>query len=242
MDGVDPPRGFAFAWYKINSIDLGVYAVHLKSNLIIHGDKATETQKNIHKREVAIEQILNHIHAVIAPAMPMVKSFVVGGDFNTNLDQAEFAQEKTLVKLTTAGFRNIWEGASLMQRITHPGSGPYPDCTFDYLFASNLVPAKPQIIQSKASDHLPVTCDFSPSGAVVTQSTPVSTNKVTAPPPAAAQQFVTLTQPVRIKIPYGETILPRGLKLPVVSRNGQTVVVKYLEETPAIPVSATDLH
>src|SRR5213079_3458423 len=29
-----------------------------------------------------------------------------GVDFNTNLDQPEFAQEKTLVKLTAAGFHN----------------------------------------------------------------------------------------------------------------------------------------
>jgi len=34
MNGVDPPRGFAFAWFKIGSSDIGVYSVHLKSNLI----------------------------------------------------------------------------------------------------------------------------------------------------------------------------------------------------------------
>jgi hypothetical protein len=193
---------------------------------------------------VAIDQLLNHIHDVITPSMPAVKSFVVGGDFNTNLDQAEFAQEKTLVKLTAAGFRNVWEGAPLLQRVTHPGSGPYPDATFDYLFGFNLSPARPQITSSKASDHLPVTCDFSLGGAVVAQSTPTTTNKTTTtstPPPATTAQFVTLTQPVKIKIPYGETVLPRGLKLPVLSRNGQTVTVKYLDQTPAIPVSATDL-
>jgi endonuclease/exonuclease/phosphatase family metal-dependent hydrolase len=245
MAGVDPPRGFAFAWYKINGIDVGVYAVHLKSNLIMKSDKAAETQKNIRKREVAIDQLLNHIHDVITPSMPAVKSFIVGGDFNTNLDQAEFAQEKTLVKLTAAGFRNVWEGAPLLQRVTHPGSGPYPDATFDYLFGFNLAPARPQITSSKASDHLPVTCDFSlGGGAVVAQSTPAPTNNSTpasVPSPSAAPQFLTLTQPVKIKIPYGETVLPRGLKLPVITRNGQTVTVKYLDQTPAIPVSATDL-
>jgi hypothetical protein len=47
---------------------------------------------------------------------------------------------------------------------------------------------------------------------------------------------------VKIKIPYGETVLPRGLKLPVLSRNAQSVTVKYLDETPAIPISATDLQ
>lgn len=241
MGGVDPPRGFAFAWYKINGTDLGVYAVHLKSNLIMHGDHATETQKNIRKREVAIDQLLNHIHGVITPSMPAVKSFVVGGDFNTNLDQAEFAQEKTLVKLTAAGFRNVWEGAPLLQRVTHPGSGPYPDATFDYLFAKNLSLSRAQITQSRASDHLPVTCDFNLGGAIAQNPqmpaiTPTQSASSTVP------QFVTLTQPVKIKIPYGETILPRGLKLPVLSRNGQNVTVKYLDETPLIPISATDLQ
>ena len=39
MNGVDPPRGFAFAWFKIGNADVGVYSVHLKSNLIIRGDR-----------------------------------------------------------------------------------------------------------------------------------------------------------------------------------------------------------
>jgi endonuclease/exonuclease/phosphatase family metal-dependent hydrolase len=248
MDGVDPPRGFAFAWFKIAGTDVGVYSLHLKSNLIMKSDKAAEGQKNIRKREVAIEQLLNHVRDVIAPAMPMVKSFVVGGDFNTNLDQPDFAAEKTLSTLTAAGFRNSMEGASRLQRVTHPGKGPYPDATFDYLFGSNLIPVKPQITASKASDHYPVTCDFSLGGSYA-QTTPAAvtaanTTNTTAPTPAQppAPQFVTLTQPVKIKIPYGETVLPRGLKLAVISRNGQTLTVKYLDATPTIPVGSTDLQ
>jgi len=64
MEGVDPPRGFAFAWFKIGGTDVGVYSLHLKSNLIIHGDKATEARKNIRKREVAVDQLLNHIRGL----------------------------------------------------------------------------------------------------------------------------------------------------------------------------------
>jgi len=253
MDGVDPPRGFAFAWFKIGGTDVGVYSLHLKSNLIMKSDKTVEAHKNVRKREVAIDQLLNHIRDVIAPKLPMVKSFVVGGDFNTNVDQPDFAQEKTLSTLTAAGFRNSMEGAAPVQRITHPGSGPYPDATFDYLFGSNLVPAKPLITPSKASDHYPVTCDFSLGGAYVQspQTTPAPSRSQVQPgnddgkraaPPSSAPQFVTLTQPVKIKILYGETVLPRGLKLPVLSRNGQTVTVKYLDETPTIPIAATDLR
>ena len=50
MNGVDPPRGFAFAWFKIGNENIGVYSVHLKSNLITHGDKEAETANNIRKR------------------------------------------------------------------------------------------------------------------------------------------------------------------------------------------------
>jgi endonuclease/exonuclease/phosphatase family metal-dependent hydrolase len=244
MEGVDPPRGFAFAWFKIGGVDVGVYALHLKSNLIMKSDKVTEAHKNIRKREVAIDQLLNHIHDVIGVSMPSVKSFVVGGDFNTNLDQADFAQEKTLVKLSGAGFRSAVEGAPLLQRITHPGSGPYPDATFDYLFGANLVPGHTQITPSKASDHYPVTCDFSlGSGSFArTVPPPAVTTHSPARAPTTAQQFVTLTQPVRIKIPYGETVLPRGLKLAILSRNADTVTVSYLDQHQVIPISATDLH
>jgi endonuclease/exonuclease/phosphatase family metal-dependent hydrolase len=247
MEGVDPPRGFAFAWFKIGGVDIGVYALHLKSNLIMKSDKAAEAQKNIRKREVAIDQLLNHIRDMIGPSLPAVKSFVVGGDFNTNVDQADFQEEKTLTKLTAAGFRNSVEGAPLAQRITHPGSGPYPDATFDYLFGLNLAPAKPLITASKASDHYPVTCDFSPSGTLVNATAAPPTKPVTSAPVETqatppAPQFVTLIQPVKIKIAYGEAVLPRGLKLPVISRNGQNVTVKYLEETPQIPITATDLR
>jgi hypothetical protein len=49
MNGVDPPRGFAFAWFKIGNEDIGVYSLHLKSNLVTHGNREVETAKNIRK-------------------------------------------------------------------------------------------------------------------------------------------------------------------------------------------------
>jgi hypothetical protein len=47
MEGIDPPRGFAFAWFKIGTADIGVYSLHLKSNRITHGNKEIETGQNI---------------------------------------------------------------------------------------------------------------------------------------------------------------------------------------------------
>jgi hypothetical protein len=52
MEGIDPPRGFAFAWFKIGNADIGVYSLHLKSNLVTHGNVEIEAAQNIRKREV----------------------------------------------------------------------------------------------------------------------------------------------------------------------------------------------
>ncbi len=126
VEGIDPPRGFAFAWFKIGNADIGVYSLHLKSNLVTHGNAEIETAQNIRKREVSIQQLLAHIHDVIGTVIPSIKGLIVGGDFNTNHDQAMFAAEKTLDPLINAAFRSVFEGIPLEQRITHPGSHGVP--------------------------------------------------------------------------------------------------------------------
>jgi endonuclease/exonuclease/phosphatase family metal-dependent hydrolase len=160
MNGVDPPRGFAFAWFKIGNEDIGVYSVHLKSNLITHGDREAETAKNIRKREVAIAQLLTHIRDVIGTTMPTIKGVVIGGDFNTNHDQAMFTAERTLDSLADAGYQNGFEGLALSERVTHPGSHGFPDATFDFIFAKGLTMLQPTVTQTNASDHWPVTRSF----------------------------------------------------------------------------------
>jgi endonuclease/exonuclease/phosphatase family metal-dependent hydrolase len=161
MNGVDPPRGFAFAWFKIGSQDIGVYSVHLKSNLITHGDREAETAKNIQKREVAIAQLLTHVHDVIGSTIPSIKSVVIGGDFNTNHDQEMFASERTLDSLVDTGYQSGFEGLPLSERVTHPGTHGFPDATFDCVFAKGLTASRPTVAHSNASDHWPVTRDFS---------------------------------------------------------------------------------
>jgi endonuclease/exonuclease/phosphatase family metal-dependent hydrolase len=159
MEGIDPPRGLAFAWFKIGNADIGVYSLHLKSNLITHGNSDDETAKNIRKREVSIQQLLTHIHDMIGTSIPSINRLLIGGDFNTNHDQAMFAAEKTLDSLTNAAYRNAFEGIALQERITHPGTHGFPDATFDYFFGKNVKMAKPIITPTNASDHLPVTCE-----------------------------------------------------------------------------------
>ena len=113
VTGVDPPRGFAFAWFKVGNENIGVYSVHLKSNLITHGDKEAETAKNIQKREVAVTQLIAHVHDVIETTKLAIKGIVIGGDFNTNHDQEMFAAEKTLDSLIGAGYENGFEQLTL---------------------------------------------------------------------------------------------------------------------------------
>jgi endonuclease/exonuclease/phosphatase family metal-dependent hydrolase len=160
MNGVDPPRGFAFAWFKIGNEDVGVYSVHLKSNLITRGDKEVEAAKNIQKREVGIAQLLTHIHDVIGTKMPTIKGVVIGGDFNTNHDQAMFSAERTLDSLADAGYQNGFEGIALPERVTHPGTHGFPDATFDFIFTKALTASQSTVTQTNTSDHWPVTRSF----------------------------------------------------------------------------------
>ncbi len=159
MEGIDPPRGFAFAWFKIGNANIGVYSVHLKSNLVTHGDPVAETAKNIRKRELAIDQLMTHVRDFIGAKIPVINRFIIGGDFNTNHDQAMFAAEKTLDTLGTGALHSVFEKLPFEQRITHPGSHGFPDATFDYLFGKNVLMGTPIITKTNVSDHLPVTCD-----------------------------------------------------------------------------------
>jgi endonuclease/exonuclease/phosphatase family metal-dependent hydrolase len=156
---IDPPRGFAFAAIRYGDRDVGFYSLHLKSKLVRrNGDM--EAQLNIAKRESAADQLIQHIRDVRTSVMPSVSAFVVGGDFNTNKDQPLFISERTLDVIQEADFTNTYKQSPLPARITHPGSGRYPDATFDYIFLQRARPiGLPRLARSNISDHLSVTCD-----------------------------------------------------------------------------------
>lgn len=66
---------------------------------------------------------------------------------------------------------------------------------------------------------------------------------VTIPQPTAPlEEFVTITKPVTIQIPRGTTVLQPGMRLPILSRDSQSVDVRYLDARYAIPISSTNLH
>ncbi|MDB6146494.1 MAG: hypothetical protein JWO45_158 [Spartobacteria bacterium] len=86
------------------------------------------------------------------------------------------------------------------------------------------------------------TAPLASSPALSQTVAPAAVAQTPAPPPAAPvdKQFITVTQSVRIKIPYGETVVPRGAKLRVTSHTDQTVLVEYMGQTYALPITSTD--
>ncbi|PYK99276.1 MAG: hypothetical protein DME32_13005 [Verrucomicrobia bacterium] len=58
------------------------------------------------------------------------------------------------------------------------------------------------------------------------------------PPNTSAPGFIVLIQPVKVKIAYGETTLPVGMRLPVVSSDTTSVRVNYMGEVQTIPIAA----
>jgi endonuclease/exonuclease/phosphatase family metal-dependent hydrolase len=152
----DPPRGFSFAAFRYGTNDVGVYAVHLKSNLT-KGDLETGRQLNILKRELAAEQLLAHFDKISSLLSNDLEVVIVAGDFNTTVDQLEFASEKTLPIFRENGFGSGFEDLPLAQRVTIPSKGQFPDATFDYIFVKPpKVAALPIITTNKLSDHYPI--------------------------------------------------------------------------------------
>ena len=61
-------------------------------------------------------------------------------------------------------------------------------------------------------------------------------------PRTTPQAYATILHAIKIKIPYGETILTRGMRLPIISRDEQRVTVQSMGGNYAIPISATDVR
>jgi hypothetical protein len=60
------------------------------------------------------------------------------------------------------------------------------------------------------------------------------------PPSSKGPEMVTITVPTKIKVPYGETVLPRGARVEVVSTTASTVTIRYLGSVYTIPISSTN--
>jgi endonuclease/exonuclease/phosphatase family metal-dependent hydrolase len=154
----DPPRGFAFASFRLPSGKLlMVYTVHLKSNA--GGDPAS----NRAKREDAARQLIDHIRLETAKRKgPGELAVLVAGDFNTDPGQRQFEGERTLKMFEVAGFTWALASLSAMDRITWPAAEGFPDATFDHVLVKGIQVKSVVVPRTfgSCSDHRPVVVDL----------------------------------------------------------------------------------
>lgn len=160
---VTPKRGFSFAAFEPSPGNiLLVYTVHLKSN---RGDLV----EDIAMREESAKQLLTHVKEMEKAYSKLGKvAVVIGGDFNTSLDDPKFQEEKTLRLLQKAGFDWCWTGVPFEKRITLPGGPahnpklpPFPDTCFDHVFTKGVKLASASVAEGEMpSDHRAVIVDL----------------------------------------------------------------------------------
>jgi endonuclease/exonuclease/phosphatase (EEP) superfamily protein YafD len=152
-----PPRGFAFAAYEPKPRQLLlVYCVHFKSNRDGVGE-------NIPIREEATRQLLSHIEAMKTAYRGMGQvNWILGGDFNTSLDDPQFGAENTLRNLMKNGFSWTWQNVPAPNRMTLHGDANYPPASFDHIFYRGLTLRKAEVIPTtrQSSDHKPIMATF----------------------------------------------------------------------------------
>jgi len=161
---VTPTRGFAFAAIEpAPGVVFLVYSLHFKSN---RGDQV----ENFAMREESTRQLLNHVAAMekVYARVGHV-AVILGGDFNTSLDDPRFDKERTLRDLKKAGFTWCWEGVPFENRVTlptkpsnNPKFPPFPDTCFDHVFVKNvkIQSAKVETMPGDPSDHRPVVVEL----------------------------------------------------------------------------------
>jgi len=152
-----PPRGFAFAAYQLKPHQvLVVYCVHFKSN-------RGELTEDIGIRQEATRQLLAHIEAMKGAYGGLGQiAWIVGGDFNTSLDDPRFGSESTLRDLGKNGFLWLWQNVPPGSRMTLHGDKNYPAACFDHIFyrGLNLRHAEVMYTTRQSSDHKPIVGKF----------------------------------------------------------------------------------
>lgn len=134
----------------------------------------------------------------------------------------------TIRKMTANGYHQPWRSTAWE---IHPAIK---------IEALESTPVLPTV--SPSSTPAVATPTAKPTAPAPVRSQSPKTDRKEEPTPTESRKFLTITAPVKIKILYGETVIPAGTKLPIVSRDATTVTVNYLDGTYAVPISSTDLR
>src|SRR5437868_8007288 len=104
-------------------------------------------------------------------------------------------------------------------------------CTFYFLRESQRPNPSQREIPSGAEE--PKLKAVQSTGATISRNDPVAS--------ARSAQAAVVLQPLKIKIPYGETVIPAGTSLPIVWQDATRVGVKYLDQVQTIPLRGVRL-
>ncbi|HEY8900055.1 MAG TPA: endonuclease/exonuclease/phosphatase family protein [Chthoniobacterales bacterium] len=154
----NPPRGYAFAAFKLPSSGLLLtYSVHMKSNL-------GGIERNIAAREESAKQLLEHAKEMMRLYWPRGgKRIIIAGDFNADIGGPRFGKDRSVESLQKAGLQWVWKGVSPSARVTIPGNGKYPADCFDHMLFSGLKLASVSVVKAvPPSDHNAVLATFNP--------------------------------------------------------------------------------
>jgi endonuclease/exonuclease/phosphatase (EEP) superfamily protein YafD len=152
-----PPRGFAFAAYEAAPRQLIlVYGLHLKSN---RGD----INENIAMRKESVHQLLSHMKAMEAAYGKLgTITWIVGGDFNTSLDDPRYTADTSLRDLISSGLLWTWQNVPVASRATLPPSPAFPAACFDHIFYRNATLRRAWVASTstQSSDHRAIVATF----------------------------------------------------------------------------------
>jgi hypothetical protein len=98
------------------------------------------------------------------------------------------------------------------------------------------------VLKIEAADRAAISVAPQPSRPPATAIAASSATTTATASSATAPQEVTITQPVKAEISYGDTVLRPGTKLPLISRDAHSVRVRYVDQIITVPLESTDVH
>ncbi|HJT79557.1 MAG TPA: hypothetical protein VJ719_00045 [Chthoniobacterales bacterium] len=161
-------------------------------------------------------------------------------------------------KIKLIGYR-LWDddhngradvGTTVKKQTANGYHQPWRQTAWEIHPVIKIIPLEPPMPAKNAPAPTPPSIVASPSPTPETSApgvtpaetlpTPTATPMAIATPPPQPQ-IVTITKAVPIHIPYGQIVLQPGTKLPFVSRDAQSVTVRYMGEKYQVPLTSTDL-
>src|SRR5207244_8557948 len=115
-----------------------------------------DIRENVSLRQESVRQLHSHMDAMqTAYGRLGTITWIIGGDFNTSLDDNRFASETTLRGLIERGFAWVWQNIPISARTMLPPEKDFPPACFDHILfrGASLRRAWVAHTSPQSSDH-----------------------------------------------------------------------------------------